>query len=455
VLLVNPLLCAVALSGAGLTLPEHATASPESTLDSGWRLWARPWTRSAEGNFRPKTQNGDTEDGWFSARVGLDTGARAGPAVVELRGRTGLDLIGSEGPLDLAAETWKLGLETERFHLRFGQIPRWIGPGRHGSLVFTNLAQPPPGGDLGGKLQLPGKAGEVEALMAAGWLGGARADVDSPGWLLMDIRWTHPIFEIGWARSSIFGGYEEGVARPVDLGQLLLPTQPHVEDDPLHLLPDTDELAAWDIRLRLPVGEWFELPIDALEAYIQHGGEDIIARQLGPIPYPTLAGVANLYGIAIAARQLTLEAELAVLEDDLFRWYTGHRVYHDGWTHGGDSLGHPWGGDQRDLVVRGAWLESEAWSASLAFEWVRRLEVADRIESTVYVLPGIEQRRYVHGAGALWLPEGAQFQLEVSVGTVENADFLLGKRRIEHRVGLTYWAPLRAWSKSGVIHQDR
>jgi len=414
----------------------------------------RPWTRGAEGNFVPKAQNGDVEDGWISARAGMDLGARLGLAMAELRGRTGLDLIGSEGPIDLAAETWKIGLESESAHLRFGQIPRWIGPGRHGSLVVANRAQPPPGGDAGAKLQLPGKSGEIQTLLAAGWLGGPRGDVKTPGWLLMDFRWSHPIVEVGWSRSSIFGGFENGTARPVNFGQLLLPTQPHVEDDPLQLLPDTDELAAWDIRLRLPVGEWFSIPVDTLEAYIQHGGEDIIARQLGPLPYPTLAGVANLYGVAVEAQQLTLETELAVLEDDLFRWYTGHRIYHDGWTHRGEPIGHPWGGDQRNLVVRGAWLEANAWSASLAFEWVRRLEVADRIEATVYLLPGIEERRYIHGTAGLWLRSGAQLQLEATVGSVENADFLLGTQRVEHRVALTYWAPLRAWSKSGPVHKD-
>ena len=117
----------------------------------------------------------------------------------------------------------------------------------------------------------------------------------------MELRWQlEPVPEIGWVRTSIYGGWEEGALRPIDPLQLILPTQPHVEDDPLQLLPDTDEMAAWDIRLRFPFRTWFNVPIDHLDLYLQHGGEDVIARRLGPIPYPTLAGVANLYGTTLA-----------------------------------------------------------------------------------------------------------------------------------------------------------
>lgn len=436
------------LVGIGLHPAEtaFATAPEELATDPEWEIWMRPWARAAEGNFRPKDRNGDLEDGLFSARMGLDAGARSGLAIAALRGRAGFNVFDSDHPVDLAAETWKIGLENESFHLRFGQIPRWIGPGRHGSLIFAHRAQPPPGGDLGGRIQLPGALGEITPLVAMGWLGGPREDVDSPGWLLMDLRWNHPLVSIGWSRSSLFGGYEDGVARPINVAQLLLPTQPHVEEDPLQLLADTDEIAAWDIRLRAPIGDWFSLPIDYIEAIIQHGGEDIIARKLGPLPYPTLAGVANLYGVTLVAKQLELDAELAVLEDDLFRWYTGHRIYHDGWTHGGVPIGHPWGGDQRNLVVSAAWREPEAWSVSLAYESVRRVEVADRSGSTVWILPGVEQRRYVHGVGELWLSSGARLQLDLTVGAINNPDYSLGAHDIAHRVAFSYWAPLRIWS---------
>jgi hypothetical protein len=83
---------------------------------------------------------------------------------------------------------------------------------------------------------------------------------------------------------------------------------------------------------------------------MQQGGEDVIARNIGPIPVPALAGIANLYGLEIAKAPFWANIEFALLEDDLYRWYTGHRVYHDGWTNDDRSLGYPSGGDSRRLV---------------------------------------------------------------------------------------------------------
>ena len=78
-----------------------------------------------------------------------------------------------------------------------------------------------------------------------------------------------------------------GVGRPpVPLGQLLLPTDPHVYDDPNKAEPDQDELAALDFRVRLPVAKWSgRAPraravegFDYAELYWQYGGEDVIAE---------------------------------------------------------------------------------------------------------------------------------------------------------------------------------
>jgi hypothetical protein len=58
------------------------------------------------------------------------------------------------------------------------------------------------------------------------------------------------MFEMGATRMGIFGG--EGRPSP-DLAQLLIPTDPHVVDDPDQELPDQDEIAALDGRLTLPL----------------------------------------------------------------------------------------------------------------------------------------------------------------------------------------------------------
>ena len=64
--------------------------------------------------------------------------------------------------------------------------------------------------------------------------------------------------ELGATRAALFWG--EGRPWPGVL-PLLLPIDPHVEDDPDQLLPDQDEIAALDATLRLHPGrvDWLEL----------------------------------------------------------------------------------------------------------------------------------------------------------------------------------------------------
>lgn len=271
-----------------------------------------------------------------------------------------------------------------------------------------------------------------------------RSGASAAAWTLwMDARWSpRPWLELGASRASLFWG--EGRPPPT-LGQLLLPLEPHVADDPDQLLPDTDELAALDARVTVPLPG----PLDYAELYWQYGGDDMIVRSLGPVPVPALAGVANLGGAELGAGPWTATVEYARLMDDTFRWYTGHRVYHEGTTQAGRPLGHPNGGDQQTLWARVAF-EPGAWGAALWAEQVRRVEVIEVLERSVVITPQDERRARL-GAQAWWYrPGGARlsagYELEHTTGEAFVPDATDWKHRVWVEVSA---APVVLWGVGG------
>jgi hypothetical protein len=349
--------------------------------------------------------------------------------------------VGSQFDIGIP-EAWA-GIHNEAWQVGFGWADRWIGPGRHGSLMLTDNASPAPLGSAAWEGRLGKRGGRLRAEVGAGWMDQPRTDVAHPGWLLMDFRWAPvPMFEMGATRLGLFAG--EGRPAP-SLGQILLPTDPHVEDDPDQRLPDQDEIAALDGRLTLPLGKWIGregtagmgLGLDYLELFIQYGGEDVIARDIIGVPVPALAGVANLYGVELGLGALVVDVEHARVLDDRFRWYTGHRIYHQGFTQAGQVMGHPEGGDSRSTSTALRWFPGQ-WGVEGSYDRVLRVGVAaldgdnlqalmadthiDRIGLRGWWLQG--HRRWLHGG--------------VILARTSNPDFLPGPSDWTWRVSFGY-----------------
>ena len=323
---------------------------PEAERE-GWTPAAgvREDVRVAVGDAVPDGLDGDEEPGLSTTSLRLEGVAYAGPFFLDVEPELTLDAVPGVSPTARAAKLYG-GVRWRGVSAGFGRRSRWLGPGRHSALLLSDNARPPWLGTVAVDGRLPGwfdHLGRLRFEAGAGWLDQPRTDVADPGLLLMDLRWLPvPGLEIGATRLSIFGG--EG--RPaVDVGQLLVPSEPHVYDDPDLSEPDQDELASIDLRVTLPVGKWLGLPIDAVEGWWQYGGEDVIARKLGPIPYPSLAGVGNLYGAAVRVKGFEATVEYTALLDDYFRWYIGHRVYHQGFTQLGRPLGQLAGADSETV----------------------------------------------------------------------------------------------------------
>ncbi|MFT4978185.1 MAG: hypothetical protein ACI8S6_004093, partial [Myxococcota bacterium] len=230
-------------------------------------------------------------------------------------------------------------------------------------------------------------------------------------------------------RVSIFGG----AGRPApSLGQLILPTDPHIYEDPDQLLPDQDELAAVDLRLLIPIR-----PIDGyVEVYWQYGGEDVIARRLlDVIPYPALGGIGNLYGAELSVAPWSINVEGVRVFDDYFRWYTGHRIYHDGLTQQGRSMAYAPGGDSTGLWGAVTWLD-DGTGGQLYAEQVRRIGVIAALDQNLLAL-GTDERRLRLGAVG-WREHGllGWWRLDASVERIRGVDFVVGAEETVWRVAL-------------------
>jgi hypothetical protein len=403
--------------------------------DGDWNdfeVRVRPWTRAAGGNLEPRRTGGDTEPGLASWRGGLEIGARSSWLELRLSPEVRVDAPAEPdwlGAEVLAAEYFG-GLHREGLRLGFGAERRMLGPGRRGSLVLADHARPHPAG-IGSWEGEVGKLGRIRGEGSVGWLQAPREDVQRPGLMLMDLRYSPvPALEVGASRMTLFGG----VGRPMPtVGELLWPMDPHVENDPNQELADQDELAAVDLRVSLPLAQWVGGPVDWVEGWYQYGGEDMIIREVGGVSVPSLAGVANLYGGEVGAKGFVLTVERAEIFDDVFRWYTGHRVYHAGFTQSGRSLGHPVGGDARTLWMGLRW----GWGPLGAQGWVEQLErigVVEQLNGTLFTL-ATPETSWRMGA-RVWRLEREGGHLEVSYvfETLEGAGFVPGENATAHRI---------------------
>ncbi len=371
---------------------------------------------------------GDGEEGLVSARGLAEVQAHTGWFEASVRAVARGD-VGASPPVDVVVPRYSVGLRRGQSRLVFAQEPRKLGPARHGGLMLWDDAWNFPAG--AGTLQHRfERIGVLRVETGVGWLQRPRADVEDPGLLWMDLRWAPlPWLEIGASRVSLFGGQ----GRPLpSVGQLFLPLDPHVVDDPDRELPDQDEIAAVDLRVLVPLPQ----PLDYLELYTQYGGDDMIMRSIGPIPTPSLAGIANLAGAELSSGAWLLGVEWARLQDDTFRWYTAHRVYHEGFTQEGRFLGHPAGGDTETWWARVRWLP-EPYGVQLQAETSERVGVVEVVGDTVIALESREITRRIGISGVLLRPEGGSLAAGYELGHVEARDFVPGADGFEHRLYVT------------------
>ncbi len=136
--------------------------------------------------------------------------------------------------------------------------------------------------------------------------------------------------------------------------------------------------------MALPRG-WRPEGLRHAEAWWQYGGEDMVLEDALGLTLPGLAGIANLGGAEVGLGPWTVTLEGSRLMDDTFRWYVGHRVYHDGFTQDGQVLGVPGGPDSATFTGAVAWSQEDA-RLRLRGSRVRRVGVVDVVDGRVRTL---------------------------------------------------------------------
>lgn len=401
--------------------------------------WAvRPVARASAGNGQVFNLGGDTEEGSLNGRGRGEIQAFWKRAVLLASVEGTLDMEGVFPVPGVALPAAWAGWRGDHLLAGFGRWDRWLGPGRQGSLLLSNNATPLPMGTVAGEGHLPGRAaaaGRFRFETSVGWFDRPREDVDHPGLLLMDARWMPvPQVEIGATRMAIFWG--EGRPWPGIL-PLLVPVEPHVYDDPDELLPDQNEEASLDLRVTLPLARWVGGPVRYVEGWWQYAGEDVIARELGGLKYPSLAGVANLYGAEASVGAVVATVEFSRILDDYYRWYIEHRIYHDGFTQDGRVLGHEAGTDAESLYGRLAWYPWP-WGAEIWAEKVHRVGVVEALEENLFALATDEHRTRVGARGLRLDATGATWSLGYTLERVRGVDFVPDTDETTHLVSFSY-----------------
>ena len=406
---------------------------------SGFEWHVREWSRVAVGNLQPVNLLGD-EEGFTALRGGLEFEAYTDHLEFRIRPELRLDVGCVEDPVCGSAPLTEavLGVNWKGVRLDVGLEDRSAGPGARGNLILGQSIQPWPAGTL--QYSRDSRWGLWAAETGVGWLPGEREDVTHPGLMHMDFRYSPAaVLEFGFTRATMFGG--QGRPLPT-LFDLLIPIQPHVTGDPDRLLADSNEIVAVDARLDIPIRRWLESPLKRLSLWVQYAGEDMILSEVGPVPIPSLGGPANLYGGALSFGQSELRIERAQLMDDTFRWYTRHRIYHEGFVRDGQPIGHPHGGDADSL-----WVEWATYGALLGYslhaEKLRRVGVVTAIPEGVFTLATEEHS--VRGGFKFWVmpSRGGHLGIGYSVQRMTGEDFVANTLQWRHRGWVELTRPFR------------
>lgn len=264
---------------------------------------------------------------------------------------------GDGSETELRLEDGALSLDLGPVTLSAGRQALWWGPGRRGSLILTNNAEPldmvritnPTPVLLPGFLQALGPLRfdffvsrlEDDRAVPEPYFGGFRLDLKPLPWL-----------ELGLSRTALVGGDGRSDPEWSDLLTLIGGENLSSNDD------SSNSLGSLDLRLRLPL-------LSGLELYGELGSEDDDGGFSSELGY-----LGGLYLPAIGPEgrySLRYEyVDLSGQEQNFLGWYR-HAVYQSGYTYRGVIPGHPAGSLSREHAVEMDARIDAAWRVTLGF----------------------------------------------------------------------------------------
>jgi hypothetical protein len=311
--------------------------------------------------------------------------------------------------------------------LQGGKITAWYGPGRRGSMIFTNNAEQYPGVRLHNPVPIP-ITGFFSFLghFQYDWFF-ARMDEDRvvPETTLSGMRFAfrpNRYLEFGVSRAIHFGG--EGQNKGIDAWWDAFRGK---EDS----VPNVrNQLGGFDVELTLP---FKAMPV---QIYFEMAGEDQ-SRDTGVEVLPMPEKWAGLGGVFFPALfgspKLDFRVEYADnhFNDEGDIWYTSSFSPH---KYKGRFLGHPMGTNARDLMFQGRWF----------FLPSTYLEFTVDITERFYPGPAVEKTTGFRTAFLGWLTPSVRAGVGFLAEQVKNADWVANNDRNEFATWLDV-----SWQYSG------
>lgn len=229
------------------------------------------------------------------------------------------------------------------FEIQAGKDSLWWGPGRHGSMLMSNNAEPftlvkatnPQ------PIQLPWIFRTLGPVRGEWFLAPLEDDRDFPEAKLSGVRLSakpHPLVELGASRVVMFAGRGMPRVDLFDYGKMFFALREQAENN---------QLAGFDASLLVPL--WKDAPLRSIRLYADIAGED----EAGWLPskWGELIGVQLNDLLKTGRTDLCIEYANNHVSgfDDLF--YT-HSVYTSGYTYEGRIIGHHMGTNSSDLFVQ-------------------------------------------------------------------------------------------------------
>lgn len=245
------------------------------------------------------------------------------------------------------------------FEAQAGKDSLWWGPGRHGSMLMSNNAQPLTMLKLTNPqpIQLPWIFRALGPVRGQWFLAQLEDDRDFPEARLSGVRIAakpSPLVELGLSRVIMFGGRGAPRVDLLDYGKMFLSLTEQAENN---------QLAGFDASLLIPL--WKSAPLRSVRLYADLAGED----EAGWMPSKWGEVFGAQFNDILKTGRTDLRVEYANNHvsgfDDLF--YT-HSLYTSGYTYKGRILGHHMGTNSSDLLVQLSHYLTEDLVLDLSFD---------------------------------------------------------------------------------------
>jgi hypothetical protein len=241
-----------------------------------------------------------------------------------------------------AIDLWRLSLQA-------GTDSQWWGPGRHGSILLSNNAQPFTMLKLSNPepALLPWVFGYLGPFRFVFFVTALEEERTVPEPVLWGLRFNFkptPYIEIGLQRTALFGG--EGRPEDIETWWKSFTTRHENEGG----VEAGDQRAGVDLKLTLPL-RW-----QPFQLYAEVDGED---NEVG-LPSKRAYLVGAYLPRILDLERLGLRAEYASthLKKHPPVWYK-HHIYRSGYTYKGRVIGHHMGTDSDDLFFELSYLMPE------------------------------------------------------------------------------------------------